>query len=213
MWHQASLPVRAGGIGIRRAVQLAPSAFLASAAGSSDLVYQILPPHLKDASNPVVESALTTWLHSHDEPPPSNPASHHQKAWDAPCIRATYDTLLDESPDASTRARLLAVATKESAAWLSALPVSSLGLRMDDNVIRVAIGLRLGAPLCEPHHCQHCGDVVDHTGTHGLSCRYSKGRHPRHATINEVIKRSLGSANIPCHLEPTGLYRSDGKMA
>ena len=55
-------------------------------------------------------------------------------------------------------------------------------------------------------------DVVDHTGTHGLRCRYSKGRHPRHATINEVIKRSLGSANIPCHLELTGLYRSDGKQ-
>ena len=210
-WRQASLPVRAGGIGIRRAVQLAPSAFLASAAGSSVLVYQILPPHLQDASNPVLESALTTWLHSHDEPPPSNPASHHQKAWDAPCIRATYDTLLDESPDASTRARLLAVATKESGAWLSALPVSSLGLRMDDDVIRVAVGLRLGAPLCEPHHCQHCGDVVDLTGTHGLRCRYSKGRHSRHATINEVIKRSLGTANISCHLEPTGLYRSDGK--
>ena len=45
-WLQASLPVRAGGIGIRRAAQLAPSAFLASAAGSSDLVRQILPPHL-----------------------------------------------------------------------------------------------------------------------------------------------------------------------
>ena len=26
---------------------------------------------------------------------------------------------------------------------------------MDDDVIRVAVGLRLGAPLCEPHHCQH----------------------------------------------------------
>ena len=210
-WRQASFPVRDGRIGIRRAVQLAPSAFLASAAGSSDLVYQIFPPHLKDASNPVVESTLTTWLHSHDEPPPSNTASHHQKAWDAPCIRATYDTLLDESSDASTRARLLAVATKESGAWLSALLVSSLGLRIDDNVIRVALRLRLGAPLCEPHHCQHCGDVVNQTGTHGLRCRYSKGRHPRHAAINEVIKRSLGSANIPCHLEPTGLYRSDGK--
>ena len=38
-WHQASLPIGAGGIGIRRAAQLAPSAFLASAAGCSDLVH------------------------------------------------------------------------------------------------------------------------------------------------------------------------------
>ena len=39
---QASLPVGIGGIGIRRAAQLAPSAFLASVVGSSDLVRQIL---------------------------------------------------------------------------------------------------------------------------------------------------------------------------
>ena len=71
---------------------------------------------------------------------------------------------------------------------------------------------RLGAPLCELHHCHHCGDKVDHTGTHGLRCRYSKGCHPCHAAINDVIKQSLNAANIPCHLEPTGLYRFDGKQ-
>ena len=37
-WLQATLPARAGGIGIRRAVQLAPSAYLVSAAGCSELV-------------------------------------------------------------------------------------------------------------------------------------------------------------------------------
>ncbi len=78
---------------------------------------------------------------------------------------------------------------------------------MDDDVIRVAVGLRLGVPLCEPHHCQYCGAEVDCLGTHGLRCRYSKGRRPRHAAVNDVIKRSLGTAGIPCHLEPTGLYR------
>ncbi len=43
-WNQVSLPVKAGGLGIRSAVQLAPSAFLSSAAASSDLVHHILPP-------------------------------------------------------------------------------------------------------------------------------------------------------------------------
>ena len=28
---------------------------------------------------------------------------------------------------------------------------------------------------------------------------------------SDIIKRSLESAKIPCHLEPTGLFRSDGK--
>ena len=42
-WLQASLPVGYGGIGVCRATQLAPSAFLASAAGSSALISCILP--------------------------------------------------------------------------------------------------------------------------------------------------------------------------
>ena len=39
-----------GGLGIWSAVQLAPSAFLASAAGTSGLVSQILPKHLRTGS-------------------------------------------------------------------------------------------------------------------------------------------------------------------
>ena len=44
VWFQATLPVAMGVLGIRGAVQLAPSAFLASAAGCSDLIHRLLPP-------------------------------------------------------------------------------------------------------------------------------------------------------------------------
>ena len=74
-----------------------------------------------------------------------------QKAWDIPCVQTTYDTLPDNAPDPRSHARLLAVATKESGAWLNALPICSLCLRMDNNVIKIAVGLRLGVPLCRPH--------------------------------------------------------------
>ena len=171
---QASLPVGIGGIGIRRAAQLAPSAFLASAAGSSNLVRQILPPHYQDIPNPFIDSALTAWHVGHDKPPLSSIVPHRQKAWDVPRIMSTYDMLLEASPNMSTRARLLAVATRESGVWLNVLPVSSLGLCMDNDVIRVSVDLYLGAPLCEPHHCLHCQAEVDSSGTHDLSCRYSK---------------------------------------
>ena len=60
-WLQASLPRRMGGIGIRRAVQLAPSAYLASAAGCSELIRQVLPSHLLDATDPNIETALSVW--------------------------------------------------------------------------------------------------------------------------------------------------------
>ena len=92
-----------------------------------------------------------------------------------------------------------------------ALTVSALGLLMDDDMVRIAIGLCLGVPQCLPHVCYHCGAEVDNLGTHGLSCRKSQGCHPRHARINSLIQRHLSAAGIPAHLEPTGLCRSDGK--
>ena len=94
---------------------------------------------------------------------------------------------------------------------MNALPVPSLGLRLVDEVVRVAAGLRLGVPLCRPHPCSQCGGQVDELGTHGLSCRLSAGRLPRHAAINTIVKMSLARAQIPSTLEPSGLSWSDGK--
>ena len=92
-----------------------------------------------------------------------------------------------------------------------ALPVASLGLQLDNEVVRVAVGLRLGLPLCRPHRCIHCEVEVNDQGTHGLSCRFSKGRHPRHGALNDVVRRSLKAEKIPAHLEPSDIHRSDGK--
>ena len=75
----------------------------------------------------------------------------------------------------------------------------------------IAVGLRLGVPLCHPHTCCHCGTLVDKWSTHGLSCYKSEGHLSRHAAFNDIIKRSLAAAQIPSMLEPTGLCRSDGK--
>ena len=100
---------------------------------------------------------------------------------------------------------------KESGAWLNALPISSLGLRMDNNTVRVSVDLRLGTTLCRPHACLHCGAEVNHLGTHGLSCVRSEGRHHRHAALNDIVHRALTAAHIPSRLEPSGIFRSDGK--
>ena len=82
---------------------------------------------------------------------------------------------------------------------------------MDDDVMRIAAGLRLGVAICHSHQCCSCGSDVNSLGTHGLSCRSSSGRHCRHAAVNDIVNRSLDLAKIPSHLEPSGLYRSDGR--
>ena len=92
-------------------------------------------------------------------------------------------------------------------------PMSALGLRMDDNVVRVTVELRLGVSLCQPH--QYISPVWnggrDHLGLHGLSCRMSQDRHSRHAAVNELIRRVLASAKVSSHLKPSGTSCANGK--
>ena len=141
--------------------QLAPSAFLASVVGCTDVIRLLLPPRLRDAPYQAHEAALRAWSVGQEEPPPL--ADHsRQKAWDTPQVEATFKAIQAAAPDASVRARLLAACRKESGAWLHALLVSALGLRMDDEVMRVAMGLHLGVSQCHPHECHLCGAGVDH---------------------------------------------------
>ena len=177
MWTQASLPVRYGGLGIRSAVDLAPSAFLASANASADLVHRVVPAHFQHTAIPCLDEALSHWSKGNSLSPPEGTAQHHQKNWDTPRVSHTADRLLEEAPDDRSSSRLLACSVRESGAWLNSLPISSLGLHMDDDTVRVAVGLRLGATLCKPQTCKHCGAQVDELATHGLSCRQSEGRH------------------------------------
>ena len=73
-----------------------------------------------------------------------------------PSIDATFNSLFAAQPDDYHRARLTAVKAPHSGDWLNVLPISSCGLRTEDNAIRVVVGFRLGASLCEPHQCT-CG--------------------------------------------------------
>ena len=207
-WTQASLPVWTGSLGVKSTTLLAPSTFLASAAGSAHLVHQILPQRFHNSPCPATEEVLNSWHQGNNVPPPSGLDAFRQKAWDLPRVTNAAKALLMAAPDETAHAHLLAFQRKETGEWLQAPPKSALGLRMEDEVIRVAAGLRLGATLCHPHQCHQCGADVDQLALHGLE---SQGRHPRYAAMNELVRRSLASAKIPSHLEPSGIMRSDEK--
>ena len=126
-------------------------------------------------------------------------------------MSSTFRELLEAINTDVGHARLLAASTKESGVWLHALPIASVGLRMDDDDVCIAAAIHLGAYLCHPHKCYHCGNDVDIHAIHGLSCLKSAGRSFQHTAINTIIQRALSAGNIPSRLEPSGLYRSDGK--
>jgi hypothetical protein len=210
-WTQASLPVRWGGLGVRSAVSLAPSAFLASAASTADLQTLLLPAQLHMIPDTALESSLVAWRSNSNTSVavPDQPSSSQQRAWDDICCQVVLDALLN-SADVTSKARILAASSPHSADWLNAIPLSSIGLKLDDSSTRVATGLRIGAPLMFPHTCI-CGGPVVQNGHHGLVCRQSAGRHSRHNAVNEVIQRAFSQAGILTDREPVGLVAADGK--
>jgi len=125
-----------------------------------------------DASiNLTIDSVLVQWTTAHgqsDAPPPGGSTSSKQHEWDKPSIAADLARLNTSLPERHHQAHLLAVSAPHSSDWLHALPISSCGLRLDDDAVRVAIG-RLGARLCEPHQCPCCAKVGPE-GTYGLTC-------------------------------------------
>jgi hypothetical protein len=210
-WEQASLPVRNGGLGVRSVSAIASSAFLASTSSTWQLQNQLLINSQLPANDLHFDRLKEEWINKHPSiQPPSGNVSHKQRSWDEPSVVITYNKLLASQPDNYGRARILAAANAHSGDWLNTLPISSCGLRLDDEAIRVAVGLRLGASLCESHLCP-CGAQVDCRGSHCLSCKMNSGRIARHNYLNDIIYHALVKAGVPSTKEPAGLSRTDGK--
>ena len=161
-WIQASLPVKDGGLGIRSVSKLAPSAFLASAAITCDL--QVLMWNGAASQDGQAEADMEyIWTSRHGPATPDNELRGRQSAWDKASIMKDKNFLRAVFTGQYDQARLRATAAPHSSHWLSALPISACGLRLDGEAIRVAVGLRLGVVICEPHLCP-CGHQVDAKG-------------------------------------------------
>ena len=206
-WAQAALPVRNGGLGIRKMQDLSLIAYLSSWHASKSLVEQILPNGAKEEILDNETQALWTQL-SNTAETPSSPDK--QKSWDHIVVERTYKNLLDGSSNTAVRSCLLGVTSPYAGAWLEALPVASLGTRLDEESVRIAVSLRLGAPICLAHKCK-CTAQVQNDGLHGLDCKKSAGRFARHAELNNIIHRSLTTIGHPSVLEPSGITRDDGR--
>ncbi|GAV01400.1 hypothetical protein RvY_12120 [Ramazzottius varieornatus] len=205
VWKQASLPVAKGGLGLRRAEEIALSTYLASISSAEQLVTSM------DADFDLDElcaAELTSWMEVSGTELPLAALRIFQRTWDLPIVERNFSEV-QQASSLTEKARMVAVSTKESGAWLNALPASCLGNLLDDDSLRISIGLRLGAPICEPHTCR-CSVTVDVYGRHGLSCRYSAGRH---SALNESLRRALVTCQSHAVLDPNGVVRRHTEAA
>ena len=71
---------------------------------------------------------------------------HLQHSWDELLHEHHFSALLDSASDSKAKAHLLLVASSESASWCS-LPVPSLGTKLDNESLRIALSLCLGVSI------------------------------------------------------------------
>jgi len=137
---------------------------------------------------PYLTEHLQEWSSSFGLTP--NPLPQKQSFWDRPGIqldRAAFETSLTST---FQQASYL-----DSGDWLFALPIVSCGLKLDDEAVRVADGLRLDLNLCVPHQCR-CGAPVDASGLHSSVCKQAPAKLLDHA-LNDVVARAFSAAGIP----------------
>ena len=209
VWSQATLPTSKGGLGIIRSQDLALPAFLSSTYASSDLVRSLLPADEVDSTSNLTEG-MDLWRERSGKPLPSEELRIHQRVWDEALVDKSFNEILDSTAVPSSRAVSSRSLQKNRVPGFNVLPSPHLGTKLDDNSIRIATGLRLGANIVVRHTCV-CGSIVESFGHHGLSCRKSGGRISRHQSANGTIRRALVCGRIPAVLEPVGVSREDGK--
>ena len=152
LWEQCSLPVKFGGLGIRSAKDVALPAFLSSMFSC----HMNLPNYFhSDNQDICLLSALSVWTEKTGIAS-SPPHPQWQKSWDLPLCNIRLTRLIESSSSSPEKSRFLAVSALHSSHWLNALPIPSLGLKMDNSSFRIACALRLGSPLCHPHQCICC---------------------------------------------------------
>jgi len=207
---KVNLPLHYGGLGIRRATDLSLPCYLSSLSGSSSLIKGLIPSTYHNCLDSLVAERaedLRSALDDHDGPL----LDHSQAYLDGLLCKRRLDELEASANTEAERARLRASKTPLSRKWLQALPSGPIGTLLTDCQFRVGVGLKLGGTLCQPHTCRLCYANVSTSGEHGLSCRRSQGRHPRHTMLNDEVKATLVKAQVPAVREPANLLRRDGR--
>ena len=125
-------------------------AYLSSVCGSANLNTSLLPDRFADFTGPndahyVI--CLDAWTNLSNCVPPDSQSMSHQQNWMYPQDEASRNEALSAAHNQVDVALLTAVAAPHSGAFLQAISMSMIGTRLDDTSFRIAVAIRLGAPV------------------------------------------------------------------
>ena len=148
------------------------SAYLSSLCGSLDFCDQI--HRSQNAYADQITWSLEAWKLNVSEQTEVPPILSVQRKLTMPPMQYQARQFLEKNPEENTR--LQGLMSPGAGDWLNALPSRALCLQLDDKEFRIAMGFRLGAPVCTTHKCSCC-EMVDTLGKHSLVCKKSRSVH------------------------------------
>ena len=194
---KAALPIRLGGVGLRRAVDHAAAIFLASVHSCSSLILSVSG---QEVTVSYVASAFPLFNRASGLPDVSLYDSFDfpvsQKALSYAIDQSNFDHLLKDSPDLQSRALLLSTSIPHAGDWLGVLPSSNLGLHFLDCEFCLCLQYWLGVPLAGDFSCPICSRPADPSGDHALACGGNNYRVLRHNSLRDVIFSAVQSATL-----------------
>ena len=164
-----------------------------------------------DVKDHYYDISLVNWFTAHHPvQPPAGNLAMKQRSWNQTTVKKTYSSLLVIQTTQYYRARMNVTSAFFSGDWLHALSISLCGLCLDNDALRIEIGLYIRSHFCDPRECTF-GSLVDCKGSHGLCYRRSSVKSARLSFINDLVFYALCCAGISSIKEPPDLSRSDKK--
>ena len=116
----------------------------------------------------LIESTFEKWRRFTGDIDSDGPTKKSiQREWDEPGMQKVLRELQD-AVEPTHAAIITGLTGRWAGAWLNAVPVSRLGLKLSNQETRIACATRLGSRVSHEYTCK-CGKTADSKGIHSLS--------------------------------------------
>ena len=204
-WHQATLGLKQGGLGLRQCTVHAPAAYLASVAATHEACRSLDGRYTPDWPSSVQAAAAfdaavlaSDRFHGVHQP--------RQQTLSAALDKAQLAQLQVSAEGESERAHLQLLQQPGAGAWLLARPSQALGLHLDAAFFRVLLRMRLRVPVASSDgYCPLCDGIADRFGDHARACPCGGDRTKRHNRLRAVVAARAMAAGLSPEVEKQGL--------